>query len=491
MVGTPKSTGCLTCRRRKKKCDERQPACSECVRAGWSCPGYERQWKFVDENKQLAKRYRKSRLSYATSSSSSGASEAGSHASFSGLSRAGDRRLELYESESHGGAVSHIGIFWPLTSEAGRHAALFISIIDNDKAQTLLPLKAVGSFLPSIPIRLGRNAALDAVTASLCSIYVDYLTVKSARSRATIQKYISSLRTLQDCIRDPELRSQSETICASIIIQMCELMISPDSGRWSGLNRGCALLIKDCDPKRFATGFDRDLLDSQRTHFLTQAMNAGEECFLARPEWRHAERAPVESSSYGSEETHLKHMLSKLLMDFPAMIRESADLVKSVTPESRREDFEPRIEDAVRQQLQLKQKLESWYFTISLKTASTSTTAVAEDDRTTLLSEPVYRNLFCGIVACIVNSVLVKTDRMVLCLRTLLDYTIERGAVQHGGLVVPDPRFQEVIEQRRAVAREAFVFVKSTSDIGTKPLDFGLKMIATDDDVFELRCHYR
>jgi hypothetical protein len=104
---------------------------------------------------------------------------------------------------------------------------LFISIIDNDVAQGLLPLHAVGSFLPAIPSRLGRNAALDAATASLCSIYVDHLTMKSMGSDVTIQKYIASLSALQSCIRDPQLRSESETICASIIVQMCEVRPEP------------------------------------------------------------------------------------------------------------------------------------------------------------------------------------------------------------------------------------------------------------------------
>jgi hypothetical protein len=140
-----------------------------------------------------------------------------------GLSKAGERRLELYEAERIGGAVCHVGIFWPLSSETDRHATLFVSIIDNDKAQSLLPLQAVGSFLPSIPSRMGRNAALDAAIASLCSIYVDFLTVKSMGSNATIQKYIAGLNALQGCIKDPDLRSQSETICASIIVQMCEV----------------------------------------------------------------------------------------------------------------------------------------------------------------------------------------------------------------------------------------------------------------------------
>ncbi|KAI9674314.1 MAG: Maltose acetyltransferase [Trizodia sp. TS-e1964] len=33
-------TGCLTCRRRKKKCDEAHPECNNCIRGGFVCEGY-------------------------------------------------------------------------------------------------------------------------------------------------------------------------------------------------------------------------------------------------------------------------------------------------------------------------------------------------------------------------------------------------------------------------------------------------------------------
>lgn len=33
-------TGCLTCRRRKKKCDEQHPSCNNCIRGGFVCEGY-------------------------------------------------------------------------------------------------------------------------------------------------------------------------------------------------------------------------------------------------------------------------------------------------------------------------------------------------------------------------------------------------------------------------------------------------------------------
>ncbi|KUI56699.1 putative maltose O-acetyltransferase [Cytospora mali] len=36
-------TGCLTCRKRKKKCDEAKPECSNCLRGGFVCAGYPQQ----------------------------------------------------------------------------------------------------------------------------------------------------------------------------------------------------------------------------------------------------------------------------------------------------------------------------------------------------------------------------------------------------------------------------------------------------------------
>ena len=33
-------TGCMTCRRRKKKCDEQHPSCNNCMRGGFICEGY-------------------------------------------------------------------------------------------------------------------------------------------------------------------------------------------------------------------------------------------------------------------------------------------------------------------------------------------------------------------------------------------------------------------------------------------------------------------
>lgn len=55
MVGVARLTGCLECRRSKKRCDQVRPACGRCVARGWSCEYHSKRWTFVDQQ-ELAMR---------------------------------------------------------------------------------------------------------------------------------------------------------------------------------------------------------------------------------------------------------------------------------------------------------------------------------------------------------------------------------------------------------------------------------------------------
>src|ERR1700761_2550370 len=59
MVGTPRSKGCSICRKRKIKCDRREPHCHNCQVSGWECDGYEKKWKFIQEESRICERYKK------------------------------------------------------------------------------------------------------------------------------------------------------------------------------------------------------------------------------------------------------------------------------------------------------------------------------------------------------------------------------------------------------------------------------------------------
>lgn len=48
MVGINRSQGCILCVKRRIKCDETKPSCTNCMRYSAPCPGYQRDLKFVN-----------------------------------------------------------------------------------------------------------------------------------------------------------------------------------------------------------------------------------------------------------------------------------------------------------------------------------------------------------------------------------------------------------------------------------------------------------
>ena len=116
-----------------------------------------------------------------------------------------------------------MGIFRPLSSEHERNGSILAYMLNDPKSQALFPLKSHGDFYSFIPSRLGRNLALDDTISCLCGIYADTLTNNPTTSEIAIRRYAKSLNSLRTCLEEPQLRTESETICASIILQLCEV----------------------------------------------------------------------------------------------------------------------------------------------------------------------------------------------------------------------------------------------------------------------------
>ena len=90
----------------------------------------------------------------------------------------------------------------------------------------LIPLWLVGSFFQFVPARMGRNAALDDAVSCLCGIYCS----PYAFHVGIYQNYVKALSSLRGCLSDASLRMDSETLCASILLQICEVsLIRADS----------------------------------------------------------------------------------------------------------------------------------------------------------------------------------------------------------------------------------------------------------------------
>jgi hypothetical protein len=110
-----------------------------------------------------------------------------------------------------------------LTSSPDQTCSALCYILEKQQSQTHFPISAHGSFFPMIPSRLGGNIALDFSVECLCSMYTDSLRGVSAPSKTSLQLYAQSLSSLRQTVLMPQKRAESETICASIIMQLCEV----------------------------------------------------------------------------------------------------------------------------------------------------------------------------------------------------------------------------------------------------------------------------
>ena len=183
-----------------QQCGEENPSCMQCIRSGWKCPGYTNTWKFIDEHPRLAMDY--SRRKYIYDESSNGEED--------------DENIRVLVWKAHTSKIPRYHGTNPLAS------ALIYSL-DSKTKGVLVPLRLAGSFFDFIPSRLGHNQALDDAVSCLCAIYSRISSTLYDFHKRVVLRYVQALSSLRICLNDALLQSKSETLCASILLQICEV----------------------------------------------------------------------------------------------------------------------------------------------------------------------------------------------------------------------------------------------------------------------------
>jgi len=120
-------------------------------------------------------------------------------------------------------------------SEIPRHHEInsltpaFIFCLDSKVKEPLVPLRMSGSFFDFVPSRIGHNVALDDAAACMSAIYRGTPSISYSADREIYQSYVKALASLRSFLNDSNLRLEAETLCASIMLQMCEVRITPTS----------------------------------------------------------------------------------------------------------------------------------------------------------------------------------------------------------------------------------------------------------------------
>jgi hypothetical protein len=123
-----------------------------------------------------------------------------------------------------GRAAFEVRVFWPLRSEVDRNRSMMCYLLADEERQPNSLLQMMGDFLPYLPSRMGHNPALDRGVACICSLYRGFVDGGQRPAHAAqIREYLHAVSAVRDCIADPAQRLSSETICATIILQVCEV----------------------------------------------------------------------------------------------------------------------------------------------------------------------------------------------------------------------------------------------------------------------------
>jgi hypothetical protein len=115
----------------------------------------------------------------------------------------------------------------PRYYEIDRLGTALVYCLESKVKGMVIPLRLVGSFFEFIPAHLGRNTALDDAVTCLCAIYCGAISTPYNCHKGIYQSYVRALSSLRGCLSNTSLQMESETLCASILLQMCEVSLIP------------------------------------------------------------------------------------------------------------------------------------------------------------------------------------------------------------------------------------------------------------------------
>ncbi|KAL8370320.1 hypothetical protein RB595_000619 [Gaeumannomyces hyphopodioides] len=287
MVGVPRSRDCGLCLKRRVKCDEARPACTNCSKYGQACPGYEKSLKFVANKHAVRPRRGRQRQPQELSETQHQDGAAHVRDAEAGPSGAGDlagplasthvrRRLELQS----------VAVFPDLGVDRAQFVSTLIDSISRD--QSAAEVSFFRPWFRTVPERLGTRVTLD---SAMCALTLHLLGKSRADGGLVSQSrvlYGQSIRALQHALNHPSEWRTAETLCAATLLCFYELFAGTSShAAWMAHARGVSRVIQLRGPDAYvANRFDKMLLLAFRAIIIMNAMFSFQDCFLAQKPWQ-------------------------------------------------------------------------------------------------------------------------------------------------------------------------------------------------------------
>lgn len=118
------------------------------------------------------------------------------------------------------------GVPRPPNNELTRLAAAFTARVNAPMDPRYSLLWAYGLFLIDVPRRLGTNEALDAAASALVTAYPGVLCPREDVRPQALADYSQALKALRKCLNDPVEAYSANTLCAVMILLICQVGIA-------------------------------------------------------------------------------------------------------------------------------------------------------------------------------------------------------------------------------------------------------------------------
>ncbi|KAJ4984708.1 hypothetical protein SVAN01_09822 [Stagonosporopsis vannaccii] len=353
MVGVPKSTGCLICRKRKITQDETWPTCLNCQKNSKSCPGPPSRHTFKDLGPSLINGARGALVSknqtvvqdqsrrYLTQVHEKAFADGSTSHKFrissqkdTPYQRRPATRSASISSASLSPSRSPHPPFFRQPSPSQQHElsrALIASI--SASGTKGLQMSLFGPFIQEVPSRIGHSPALDAAVAVLINTHTSLMYKQTSNDVVGINLYLRAIKTLQSCLEDPREGMSTNTLCASVLLGLVEALAGPRKGnRYLAHVGGAGRLMELQGPRQFDDSFAKEILRFNRGGIIVSACYEREPCFLATPEWRDV---AFDDKGLGFDE-RLHTDLLRAFSQLPDILRDLKNLNTYRTPYSNR-----------------------------------------------------------------------------------------------------------------------------------------------------------
>ncbi|KAI9706217.1 MAG: hypothetical protein M1812_008247 [Candelaria pacifica] len=271
MVGVPGwSKGCITCKRRKIKCDEGKPHCRRCSTASKTCEGYATDRIFVNQVGQF--RY----------------DEAEALASILRSETTSDLALREPLRLAYQGKTSNIAPIRCLSLEAFQ-----VNICISFTTSRLFLLSSI--FQPLLPARSWASDTIETDATSViyyatcCLSIVFFARIHGLGDnilRDGAVFYGKALRRLNDNLHDPKFSRDPVNIAACHLLGMYEMSVFENGRGWVRHAGGIGRLLEMHGADFFCQEPAKGYFTVSRLPIIAEALLIRRGCFLDQEDWR-------------------------------------------------------------------------------------------------------------------------------------------------------------------------------------------------------------